>query len=137
MFNDSIENATTTPAIRHIFVAPTSKKRKMKATTIIMAAVLALQANVLFSENDNLSAPVTFESTSIVAMNLAPSTPMEATFEEAVVVNEFSALAPSTPIEADFSDVAPVAGVDATVLAPTVPAEADFTDDPEYALSDM
>jgi hypothetical protein len=106
----------------------------MKATTIIIAAVLALQANVLLAENDNLSSPVRYESFSVTFASLAPSTPVEATFEEVAMMNEFTDLAPITPKEADFSDVAPVETIDVTNLAPTLPTEADFNDAADVAI---
>lgn len=100
----------------------------MKAKSIIIAAFFALISGILFAGNEDLSAPVTLESTSMAAMNLAPGTPMEATFEEVAVMNDFSFLAPATPAEADFNDVAPVSTIDIMTLAPIAPAEADFND---------
>ncbi len=100
----------------------------MKAKSIIIAAVLALQINVLLADNTNSSAPAAIVNYSVNAMNLAPATPVEATFEEPVMLNDFADLAPVMPTEADFSDVAPVALLDAMVLAPSVPAIADFND---------
>jgi hypothetical protein len=96
----------------------------MKATTIIIAAILSLQVNVLFAGN--------YEESPTVNSALAPVTPGEATFEETTLTNaftfKFSDLAPVTPGEADFSDVVPEKNIDLTILAPVTPAEADFTD---------
>jgi len=95
----------------------------MKATTIILAAVLTLSMNVLFASNDG----VVVNNSSVVT--LVPSTPSEATFEEMAEAN-VSILAPVTPNEADFSDVAPEVVVDLTSLSPVTPSEADFNDEP-------
>jgi hypothetical protein len=77
----------------------------MKAKSIIIAAVLALQINVLFADNNNSSAPAVIVNNSVNAMSLAPATPMEATFEdmdiEAFTIDN-GALAPLAPSEASF-----------------------------------
>jgi hypothetical protein len=95
----------------------------MKTTTLILAAVLALQVNILFAGNDVASAPATNSYSSV---SLAPVTPTEATFEESIVT-EMNALMPVTPTEATFEDAAPEM-VSITALAPAPPAEADFGD---------
>jgi hypothetical protein len=104
----------------------------MKATTIIIAAVLFLQVNVLFAGNHEESPTVNNESACFNTSVLAPVTPGEATFDETTLTNaftfKFSDLAPVTPGEADFSDVVPEKNIDLTILAPVTPAEADFTD---------
>jgi hypothetical protein len=98
----------------------------MKTTITILAAVLTLNAGILFAGATTFSGTETIES-SIVT--LAPATPIEATFEDAnIAVIDFSAIIPSTPAEADFSDVAPEAGIDLTNLVPVTPAVADFND---------
>ena len=107
----------------------------MKATTIIIAAVLFLQVSVLFAENNEAS-PAVFNVPVSFNMNaLAPVTPTEATFEDATESNaftfNFSDLAPVTPVEADFSDVVPEKNLDLTMLAPVTPAEADFNETTE------
>lgn len=101
----------------------------MKATTTILAAVLILTVNVLFASNDG--AAVNSESNSF-HISLAPSTPAEATFEDAndAIAVAFI-LAPVTPIEADFSDVISETTIDITTLAPVTPIEADFATDDE------
>jgi hypothetical protein len=102
-------------------------KEKMKATTIILAALFTLQVSVLFAGNESTivisaSPESTFDMTVLI-----PVTPTEATFEE---VNseaiDFDALAPVVPVEADFEEMVPV--IDLGSLAPETPAEADFSD---------
>ncbi len=116
----------------------------MKATTIIIAAALTLSVNVLFANNDLPSATVANVNNTIVLTSLAPAVPVEADFEDAVAMVDFSVLAPVTPVEAQFDEMtyemvsalnlAPVTPATADVdesedfssLAPVVPAEADF-----------
>jgi hypothetical protein len=104
----------------------------MKATSIIIAAVLSLQLNVLFAGNDETRSITNNEAVSYSLTTLAPVTPAEASFEDAELTNTFnygiSVLAPVTPVEADFSDVVPEKNIDLTILAPVTPSEADFTD---------
>jgi hypothetical protein len=101
----------------------------MKATTILLAAVLTLSINVLFAGNDEAS--VVSETNSFHA-SLAPVTPAEAIFEES---NEALAtafmLAPVSPVEADFSDAISETTIDMITLAPVTPIEADFANDDE------
>ena len=98
----------------------------MKTITITIATILTLQAAILFAGNETTSAPMTNER---VTITLAPSVPLEATFEDLneVVVN-IDALAPVIPSEADFSDVAPVENATLMNLAPLTPSVADFND---------
>ena len=102
----------------------------MKATTIIIAAVLSLQVSVLFAENNETRPVVSNEAVSFNINALAPITPNEATFEDATESNafafNFSDLAPVTPVEADFNDNTEVPVNDFSALAPVTPAEADF-----------
>ena len=107
----------------------TQTKNKMKATTIILAAVLSLSMNVLFASNDG--AVVNAETNSF-QVSLAPGTPAEATFEEMTeaTATAFN-LAPVTPVEADFNDAIPESTIDITTLAPVTPIEADFASDGE------
>jgi len=97
----------------------------MKTSTIIIAAVLTLQAGILFAGNDNSSAPVTNESATITLAALAPAIPVEATFEEFAAVNEIGILMPLTPVTAEFEDVA-IVPTEFSTLAPVTPAAADF-----------
>ncbi len=94
----------------------------MKATTIIIAAVLTLQAGILFAGNETCSAPLSNENTS---RTLAPTTPFEATFEEVVTIADAAMLDPTTPSEATFEEM-PSETISISDLAPVVPAEADF-----------
>ena len=103
----------------------------MKTTTIILAAVLSLQINVLFAGNEHSPANVnsTREETTLNVSALFPDTPAEATFEDVCMVClDIEALAPEVPAEADFSDVAPATGIDLLFLAPATPDKADFSD---------
>ncbi|MEI7501229.1 MAG: hypothetical protein WCK84_12385 [Bacteroidota bacterium] len=99
----------------------------MKATTILVAAVLTLQGSILFAGNESSTVPVRNESYTNTFIMLAPTTPLEATFEDAAseMVSNFD-LAPGTPTVADFEDATIVMTVDNEILAPVTPAEADF-----------
>jgi hypothetical protein len=107
----------------------------MKATTIIIAAVLSLQASFLLAGNNETASSPNNESSFVTISTLAPVTPGEATFEETTFTNAFAYnvtnLAPVTPVEADFSDVVPEKNIDLTILAPVTPSEADFNDNIE------
>ncbi|MEI7660820.1 MAG: hypothetical protein WCK34_01420 [Bacteroidota bacterium] len=99
----------------------------MKATNIIFAAVLTLQAGILFAGNNTSSDPVTGEAVTIMMASLAPVTPAVATFEEYAMASEVATLAPATPAEASFEDItADMTAV--TALAPAAPLTADFED---------
>jgi hypothetical protein len=107
----------------------------MKATTIIIAAVLSLQVSLLFAGINNTRSTVNDETVLCPTCVLAPVTPTEATFEETTITSaisfDFTSLAPATPFEADFSDVVPEKNLDLTILAPVTPAEADFNETTE------
>jgi len=100
----------------------------MKTMTLTLAAVLTLQAGVLFAGVDNDEVNASAASMTINITALAPATPAEAVFEDMILpaVNDFSTLAPVMPSEADFSDALSAAGPDPLALAPVTPAEADF-----------
>ena len=120
----------------------------MKAKITIFAAVLTLQAGILFAGNDNVSAPLANESSMILMISLAPATPVEATFEDmsTISMNDLMPMTPSeatfddipasvssiidlspeTPAVADFEDAVDVSVVDNGILAPTTPVVADF-----------
>lgn len=104
----------------------------MKATTIIITAVLSLQISVLFAGNHEISPIVNNETVSYDMRTLVPVTPDEATFEDVNLLSDFTfdflTLAPVTPTEADFSDIVPEKNIDLTILVPVAPAEADFND---------
>jgi hypothetical protein len=97
-------------------------KIKMKATTIILAAIFSLSLNVLIAGNDG--ATVNSRTHSLRA--LAPTTPSEATFEEVNFTSACIDLAPVTPVEAGFQEVVPEMIAEHSNLAPVTPAEADF-----------
>ena len=104
----------------------------MKAiTTIIIAAALALQVNVLFAGNDINSTAASNANNTIALTSLAPTVPMKATFEDAVDMTEFASLAPTTPTEAQFEDIS-FEMVSALNLAPLTPAVADFEDEIDF-----
>jgi len=116
----------------------------MKTTTIIIAAVLSLQANFLLADNNETGSTAKNENSFATIFTLAPVTPGEATFEETTFTIAFAynatSLAPVTPVEADFSDVVPEKNIDMTILAPVTPSEADFNDsidDQELNLSKL
>jgi hypothetical protein len=113
----------------------------MKATSIIIAAVLSLQFSLLFAGNDETRSIANNEAVSNSLTTLAPVTPVEASFEDAELTNTFnysiSVLAPVTPVEADFSDVVPEKNIDLTILAPVTPAQADFSDNTENLAADF
>jgi len=96
----------------------------MKATTIIIAAALALTSNILFAGNYNAPTAVANTNTAMSVTALAPVVPAEADFADAFIA-DFTALAPVTPQEADFTDAFLA---DFTALAPITPSEAQFED---------
>jgi hypothetical protein len=104
----------------------------MKATTIIIAAVLSFQVSFLFAGNNEARPTFNSESAPLNMSTLAPVTPGEATFEETTLTNAFifglTKLAPTTPDEADFDDNVPQENIDLKVLTPVAPTEADFND---------
>ena len=61
----------------------------MKATTIIIAAVLSFQVSILCAGNKETMLPVNNEPVSFNTSKLAPVTPVEATFEETTLMNAF------------------------------------------------
>jgi hypothetical protein len=109
------------------------QQHNMKATTIIMASALALSAGILFAGNDRFSTTISTETSTITLAAVAPTTPMEATFEDFAAVNEFAGLVPVTPAEAtfeEFTEVSEFAG-----LAPVMPSEASFEEIPSDMIS--
>ncbi|MCX6246160.1 MAG: hypothetical protein NTW10_00365 [Bacteroidetes bacterium] len=100
----------------------------MKATKVIIAAVLILLGSSLFADNNITLAPVAEANATISLVSLAPATPVEATFEEIATQADYSVFAPVTPVEADFNNNDLVQPVDFSTLAPTTPSEADFSD---------
>ena len=98
----------------------------MKSIKIILAIVLTIQTGVLFAGNENFASVSEMNST-VILMTIAPSTPVEAIFEEVVVDNTFLGLIPATPDVASFEDFS-IEMVSVMDLSPVTPSEADFTD---------
>ena len=94
----------------------------MKAITIIITAVLSLNAVILFSANPGSPLEPAGNGVSSTVV-LSPETPAEATFENesepVMAPPDPISLAPETPAEADFDDRI-------VSLAPETPEEADF-----------
>ncbi len=94
---------------------------------IIIASVLALQMNILVAGNECTSSPTSNESANTALISVAPTTPMEATFE-----NDTNDLAgPANPAQmtqaiADFEKPVDALTLDIETLAPKSPVEADF-----------
>jgi hypothetical protein len=113
-----------------ILLHQTQTIKKMKATTIIIAAVLSLQVSFLFADNNEVVSTAKNESSFGTISTLAPVTPGEATFEETTFTNAFAYnvtnLAPVSPVEADFNDNIEVQSLNLSAFAPVTPAEADF-----------
>lgn len=101
-------------------------------TLYMLLAFLGLQFNTLFAAaNLNEATLLSRNAAAAITLNiLAPTTPMEATFDDVaeafspVVIN--NPLAPATPMVADFSDGAPSMEINSVALAPVTPREADF-----------
>jgi hypothetical protein len=109
----------------------------MKATIIIVIAVLALQMNVLFAGNRNsYDTPVTKDNSSNSLISLAPTTPMEANFEDDATLTDYAAWAPVTPTEATFDDM-PSEMASFADLAPVTPTVANFEDDIDTITFDL
>lgn len=112
----------------------------MKTADIIIAAVLSLQAGVIFNGMEG-SRPVSDDATSAITISYVPVTPAVATFEDAADANDatfdLSSLAPSVPSVADFNEVVPEVNFDLKSLAPVAPAEADFSDTIATVMTDL
>jgi hypothetical protein len=110
---------------------------KMKTITITIAAILALQVNVLFAGNINsYDTPVTNENSSNLMNSLAPTTPLEASFEDDATLTDYTLLAPITPTEAGFEDMPPEM-TSIINLAPVTPTVANFEDDIDTITLDL
>ena len=107
----------------------------MKSVKFIIAVALPLQIGVLFAGNESLT-PVMEVNSAVSMMTLAPSTPVEATFEEVIVDNTFFGLSPVTPEFASFEDFS-VELVSVMDLSPVVPSEADFSDTVEFSINQL
>jgi hypothetical protein len=93
-------------------------------TTMMITAALLLNVTVLFAGNSSNVATSASEAPAFSITALAPVTPKEATFEEAVV--DFTSLAPVTPKEADFEENTDTLNILIQTLKPVSPAVADF-----------
>ena len=102
----------------------------MKATTIIIAAVFSLQFSAVSADNPEGKYVNESYKVNISTINLAPVTPTEADFSDAVPepVVKAVTLAPVTPSEADFNDDLQITNVSENRLAPSTPSTADFDD---------
>jgi len=98
----------------------------MKATKLLIAAVLTLQATILFANNENSPAPAANAYTTTGVMTLSPTTPVEATFEEEIMF-DINQLVPVIPTEATFED-ASFDMISILNLAPVTPTIANFED---------
>ena len=94
---------------------------------IIIASVLALQMNILVAGNECTSSPTSNESANTALISIAPTTPMEATFESDT--NDLAG--PTNPAQltqamAGFENPVDALTLDIETLAPKSPVEADF-----------
>ena len=108
----------------------------MKAQIIIIVIFFTFQVSFLFAGGtNNRSHTSNIEIVTTSMNNLAPATPVEATFEDETTTSfealDLSGLAPVTPVEARFDDISSMAseGLDLEGLLPVTPLEATFDDD--------
>ncbi|MCX6268848.1 MAG: hypothetical protein NTW16_16100 [Bacteroidetes bacterium] len=99
----------------------------MKTTTTILAIIFTLQIGVLFAGNEIVTTPATEAASSLNILSLAPSSPVEATFEDIVVDNTFFGLSPITPTVASFEDFSTEL-ISVKDISPIIPSVADFSD---------
>ena len=98
-------------------------------TTVLITAVLSLQASTLFAAIDNAPEIKANESNASYCVSLVPDVPSEATFEEDATLADFDALAPVIPSEAGFeNEESNYCAQEIVDLNPVVPAEADFSE---------
>ena len=113
----------------------------MKASTIVIAAVLAFGAEFIFTGKNGTSSTIYDEAGFCPTCALVPVTPTEANFDEindpVTFSLDFLFLAPMTPEEAGFSDFSAEMNSDLTKLAPVTPDEADFSDNTEDQVFDL
>ena len=78
----------------------------MKKTILLLAAIFALQVNILVAGNEEHSRNSVDAAALKINMVLAPVTPLEATFEEiAEPVDTIRNLAPVNPAVADYEEL--------------------------------
>jgi hypothetical protein len=99
--------------------------KTINALTLILSATFVFQFNSLFAANDGVPARSNNDLNNIYAL-LSPTVPCEATFDDVVIMTDYSGLAPITPAEATFEDDAML--TDYSGLAPTTPFVATFDD---------
>jgi hypothetical protein len=97
----------------------------MKTTTITLAAIFTLFANVLLAGNDYINNAPAPAAGNYSIECLVPVFPPVATFEDAINTNDLSALYPMVPAEASFDDIE-ANGISVNGLAPVIPSVADF-----------
>jgi hypothetical protein len=107
--------------------------KTLKAITLILTTVLALNFSSLFAANEGPVFNLNDATITTLFPFLAPTTPAEATYEEGFdlgtnTIDLFS-LEPVMPKEADFNDMLQDENVSMKDLTPVTPVEADFTDD--------
>ena len=100
----------------------------MKATlTIIVSVVLALNMNLLFAGTKSTSVPVTNESGSMIRISISSTSLVGTPFNDASMeMKSLIDLAPTTPAVADFEDAVDSTTFVKGILAPSTPAEANF-----------
>jgi hypothetical protein len=92
---------------------------------IIIALVLALPVNTLFAGNDSNSTPV--KSESAVLSQPVPASPVESTITSGSPERSSRIdLSPSTPAIADFEETVDSSKIKPVNPAPETPSEADF-----------
>jgi hypothetical protein len=99
----------------------------MKTNLTILSVIFTLQAGILFAGNENSTTPAAEVNFAITTKSLAPSAPLEATFEDMAMDNTFFGLSPVTPAEASFEDFSSEM-ISINELSPAIPSVADFTD---------
>lgn len=115
----------------------------MKTTIFSLTMIFVLYNNCQFASNTSFTkekntitkSEVCLIPPKVIILQLAPTTPSEATFEDVdkIGVPEISSdqvkkLAPVTPDEASFEDDFPGYSLAADVLSPLTPKEATFED---------
>ena len=108
----------------------------MKTTTTILAVIFTLQTGLLCAGNETLTTPATETTSSLNILLLAPSSPVEATFEDIAVDDTFFGLSPVTPTDASFEDFSS-AMISVNTLSPIIPAFADFSDTIDQVAIDL
>lgn len=104
---------------------------------LIINLTLMVVLSITSISNTVAGSPVKIDKT----IELTPSAPSEATFEESNTIDfelvKLFSLAPVTPEEADFSDGIPSADAILTILAPVTPKIADFIDEAPETITNL